>query len=631
MKPYISLIIPVYNVEQYLEKCLDSVVIQTLKNIEIITINDGSNDNSIKILEQYAKKDSRIKIIDQGNKGLSEARNSGIVNSEGEYLAFLDSDDYIDSIMLETMYNKAKNDKLDIVICGFSQVDTKGNILYQTVMKNEIFDNDYICSRMLSSKITSMACNKIFKKDLFIKNKLLYPKDLYHEDVAITYKLFIKSQKIGSVSENFYNWLQRKDSISKSITQKHIDDIFFIVRDTKRYLLQNNILDKNYLYYLRRYFHFTMGLFSRIEHSTLLDKEKTYLESIVRKNLLEDNILTESNIKMLLEYDNDLSKKCAKYYNEKFDKNLQIDSLDIINYKNRILELEKQVEELKKYKGSKKDMKKIIDKILPKKSNKRQVVKTILGNTIMPKLKKPTFTNKDKIELKQYHNMFQGERCFVIGNGPSLNKCDLSLLKDEYSFAVNGIFYKTREMGYRPNFYMVEDGHVVNDNIKEINKFDCEHRFFPYIYKNKIRKTKKTHFFNADLSFYNSKNPIAQFSTDFSEKAYAGQSVTMMQLQLAYYLGFTEVYLIGMDFSYDVPTSTEITGNTYESNEDDPNHFHPDYFGKGKKWHDPKLDRVLMNYEKCKEAFEEDGRKIYNATVGGKLELFERKDYDKLF
>ena len=236
--------------------------------------------------------------------------------------------------------------------------------------------------------------------------------------------------------------------------------------------------------------------------------------------------------------------------------------------------------------------------------------------------------------LKSLKNKYAGKRCFILGNGPSLNHCDLSLLKDEYSFAVNGIFYKTQEMGYRPNFYMVEDNHVVYDNREQINAYECEYKFFPFSYKHVIDPDKNTIFLPSDFGFYREYHPYyckPRFSKDVSRSIYVGQSVTIMQLQMAYHLGFTEVYLIGMDFSYALPESTEVDGCNYTSNEDDINHFHPDYFGKGKKWHDPKLDRVLMNYEKCKEEFEADGRKIYNATVGGKLEIFERKNYSDLF
>jgi len=236
--------------------------------------------------------------------------------------------------------------------------------------------------------------------------------------------------------------------------------------------------------------------------------------------------------------------------------------------------------------------------------------------------------------LNGLKDAYRGERCFILGNGPSLNKCDLSLLADEYSFAVNGIFYKTQEMGYKPNFYMVEDNHVISDNINEINSYKCKYKFFPASYKNVIKPDESTIFIPADYGFYREHHPYycaPRFSKNVSKEIFTGQSVTIMQLQLAYHLGFSEVYLIGMDFSYDLPKSTIVDGVNYTSQDDDVNHFHPNYFGKGKKWHDPKLDRVLICYEKCKNEFEDDGRIIYNATIGGKLELFERADFSKLF
>jgi len=138
-----------------------------------------------------------------------------------------------------------------------------------------------------------------------------------------------------------------------------------------------------------------------------------------------------------------------------------------------------------------------------------------------------------------------------------------------------------------------------------------------------------------DVGFYIEKSKHfekSRFSKDCSKVVYCGQSVTFINLQLAYYLGFSEIYLIGMDFSYTIPDSAKlIKGAVIESTEDDVNHFHPDYFGKGKKWHDPKLHNVLQSYKLHKKIFEEDGRKIINATVGGKLEEFERIDFNSLF
>jgi hypothetical protein len=240
----------------------------------------------------------------------------------------------------------------------------------------------------------------------------------------------------------------------------------------------------------------------------------------------------------------------------------------------------------------------------------------------------------EKERLGLLKDKFKGERCFIVGNGPSLNKCDLKLLENEYTFGVNGIFYKTDEMGFRPTFYMVEDRHVVVDNLERINGYECQYKFFPSIYANKIEKTENVYFFTADLGFYSEGHPFyckPRFSKEFHNQAYTGQSVTYMQLQLAFFMGFSDVYLIGMDYNYDLPASTVVQGDTYISNEEDPNHFHPEYFGAGKKWHDPKIERVGWNYQKAKEVYEEEGRHIYNATIGGKLEIFERADYNGLF
>ena len=239
-------------------------------------------------------------------------------------------------------------------------------------------------------------------------------------------------------------------------------------------------------------------------------------------------------------------------------------------------------------------------------------------------------------EIEDLRNRFLGTRCFVIGNGPSLNKIDLQKLENEYSFGVNSIFYKTRECGFKPTFYVVEDRHVMADNLNEIKKYDCQFKFFPVTYKKHFSKENRinTIFFYMNEGFYitSSKNyQEPRFSFDATERLYCGQSVTMINLQLAYYLGFEEIYLIGMDFSYLVPSSAIVTGDVIESTDDDPNHFHPEYFGKGKKWHDPKLDNVLKSYKLCKAVYELSNRKIYNATVGGNLELFDRVNFEELF
>jgi hypothetical protein len=249
------------------------------------------------------------------------------------------------------------------------------------------------------------------------------------------------------------------------------------------------------------------------------------------------------------------------------------------------------------------------------------------------------FWPSSKRRTRSLHNRYLGQSCVIIGNGPSLNLTDLNLLTDVFSIGVNSIFLKTDELGFVPTCYVVEDRHLLNDNLERVRSFRAPLRFFPSHYRSALGdrpewSKSSDHFLNVDRGFYEKNSPdfrAPRFSKDISKRVYLGQSVTIMNLQIAYYLGFSRVYLVGMDFSYSIPDSAIRNGLTIESTEDDNNHFHPDYFGAGKKWHDPQLDMVSLNYELARLVFESDGRKILNATVGGALEVFERVDIQDIF
>lgn len=240
----------------------------------------------------------------------------------------------------------------------------------------------------------------------------------------------------------------------------------------------------------------------------------------------------------------------------------------------------------------------------------------------------------DYEKIASLKNRFKGERCFIIGNGPSLNAIDVSKLRNDCVFAVNGIFYKQEEMGFDPTFYVVEDSSVMKENIAAIRAYRAGHKFFPTIYRDLHEAADNVQFFRMNRGFYERTSPsfcVPKFSFDAASRLYCGQSVTYINLQLAYYFGFKTVYLIGMDFAYVIPTSATVTGDLIRSAGDDPNHFHPAYFGAGKTWHDPKLHRVLLSYELARDIYAADGREIVNATHGGKLEVFRRASYESLF
>ena len=229
----VSIIVPVYNVEAYLEKCLDSLVNQTLKDIEIIVVNDGSPDNSQEIIDEYQKKYKQIKAYKKENGGLSDARNFGIKKATGDYIAFVDSDDYIDLKMLEKMYNYAKDNSLDIVVCDTINVYEKNEVLLKS---NLHYANDTVKNYLISPP---MACTRIYKRSLF--DEYLFKKGIYYEDLELTPKLVTTTQKIGFLEEGLYYYLQRTGSIMKQTTfNNKLLDIF-------------SVLESNYIALSKKY------------------------------------------------------------------------------------------------------------------------------------------------------------------------------------------------------------------------------------------------------------------------------------------------------------------------------------------------------------------------------------------
>lgn len=218
----ISIIVPVYNVEIYLERCLNSLVKQTLKDIEIIVVNDGSPDNSQKIIDKYAKKYNNLKAYTKKNGGLSSARNFGLKYANGEYIAFVDSDDYVERDMYEKMYNKAKQNNYDIVVCNLNYIyETKIVKAYSNI-SNELTNKDEIKKSM--NYIYPSAWNKIFNRKLF-DNDVRFKEKVWFEDVEFLYRLYPYIESIGVVNDHLYNYVQREGTITHTYNEKINDYI----------------------------------------------------------------------------------------------------------------------------------------------------------------------------------------------------------------------------------------------------------------------------------------------------------------------------------------------------------------------------------------------------------------------
>ena len=214
----ISIVVPIYNVEKYLDDCIKSIIGQTYKNIEIILVDDGSTDRSGEVCENYAKYDKRIKVIHKENGGLSDARNEGLKIANGQYITFIDSDDYVNEEFVEILYKSIKKYNADISICNYDLIEEKST--YRKENKKNIkditqLDNKECLKRTYSNEkgMEFLAWAKLYNKDLFVKNCIIYPKGKIHEDTYTTYKLIYYSKNIVYNDVSLYYYRKRNGSI----------------------------------------------------------------------------------------------------------------------------------------------------------------------------------------------------------------------------------------------------------------------------------------------------------------------------------------------------------------------------------------------------------------------------------
>ena len=204
----VSVIVPVYNVEKYLAECINSIINQTLKEIEIICVNDGSTDSSLDILREYEKKDNRIKVINKSNGGISSARNAGIEAANGKYIAFVDSDDWVDLDAYEILYRFAKEQHADILCAGWRNVPAKKCGRKDCCPKFKVY-NDWFKAKKKRESIIS--CNKLYKRSLIIKNNLRFNTAIsYAEDECFNLCVYPLAKTIVSVPVMFYNYRVRE-------------------------------------------------------------------------------------------------------------------------------------------------------------------------------------------------------------------------------------------------------------------------------------------------------------------------------------------------------------------------------------------------------------------------------------
>ncbi|MBQ8751381.1 MAG: glycosyltransferase [Alphaproteobacteria bacterium] len=300
-KPKISVIIPIYNGEQYLTKCLESVINQTLKDIEIICINDGSTDNSLSVLQEYASKDDRIIIINKENEGQGIARNKGIEIAKGEYIGFVDPDDWIDINMYEKMYSQAILLSSEIVVCNLIKYQEYNNKLtkfhFHSKAKNsrQLINMDIETEKNIEKNIYNKTLlispcyswNRIYKRTLLVNNNIYFSKLKCYEDCIFILKSNLFAKNISFIKNEFYYYRLRDTSTLRAYNNRH-KDLFITIKELRDFLMQQkNNLNQNLDFFSVMNVYYTYNNYDKKSRKILLKEASQYLST---RNLLDINL-----------------------------------------------------------------------------------------------------------------------------------------------------------------------------------------------------------------------------------------------------------------------------------------------------------------------------------------------------
>ncbi len=281
----ISIVIPVYNVERFLRDCIDSVINQTYQNLEIILVDDGSTDGSGRICDEYEKMDKRIRVIHKCNGGLSDARNTGLDLAKGEYISFVDSDDWIRKDAYEILYDRIREFRADIVCFGMTELYEKSrNALYLPQSSGVMDTEGALKKLMLGDGCGPSVCDKLFKRQVF--EKIRFPAGKISEDIAVMYRVFDHAERIGFVNDCFYYYRHRSGSITTASYDKKYLVIADYARDMIRYMKKRHpaLTDCARTYYANTLIHVCsrISALNKARQEMFLNEMKAYKKELKR-------------------------------------------------------------------------------------------------------------------------------------------------------------------------------------------------------------------------------------------------------------------------------------------------------------------------------------------------------------
>ncbi len=315
----ISVVVPVYDVSKYLRKCLDSIINQTLKEIEIIIVNDASPSSlDNEICKEYEQKDDRIKyIIHKENKGLSSARNTGVAEAKGEYIGFVDSDDYIHPDMYKTMYEQTTKNDVDIVQCNLVFLGNKYHSPYVKSNKIYLFKSPF--KKFFANKyLNNDVKNKIYKRNLYIEDGVTFLQGILHEDELYIFKMLFYANNILLIPYDLYFYVQRENSIGSRYDPDHmykrVQSQLIYLEEMQKFLIEKSIYEKYKEKFIKYYSSTVSNIFVTASKGKIL---KVFMREIKSDPIYKSNLRLRVKLKLffILDYINLLNPLRKLYCN----------------------------------------------------------------------------------------------------------------------------------------------------------------------------------------------------------------------------------------------------------------------------------------------------------------------------
>lgn len=614
MLPLLTIAVANYNHAHLLPTLFESILQLRLPSLEVVLVDDASDEPCDALVDQWRKKGLDIQIVRHAERKYTKnARISGILAARGEYITFADADDtFLCNDSLKKNLHIALEQQVDIVHMALAmrlQEDDAGTLWAWSRPFAAKLEGKEIFSSYLEKNLRAHCMyGKLYRRAQWLKIiEIAKASSIRHwrEDLfLVSLFLFHAQSYIGTmdmpyaVSRFDLPTDARSPLMHKDEYAETAESVYILLQELVPHFRQQGCPDKLisiFSSYLLSYLY--KALRGLTEQTTATADDKT-IENVIAQ--ATRNISLESLTKTLL-----LGYHEALYIYDRKGRILLEDRQKIANLQSEVNAWKAQYPTVEV------------------ETKKQPLIINYMRN----------HWPSGAADASGLKDLYKGRRCFIIGNGPSLNKIDFNLLRNEVTIGCNGIFYKTQETGFIPTLYTVEDNEFIAANAKKISEYTQTIRVIPICYWQFLENRDNSYWFEIDTDFYAPGTVYYQrprFSRNFSDCSFAGHTISYTNMQLAYWLGCAEVYLIGMDHQYVIPNDAVISGDCIVSQEDDANHFHPEYF-KGKVWHDPRLDMVELNFKMARRYFEADGRHIYNATIGGKLEIFDRAPFATLF